>query len=61
MVKLTVPYIPGFLAFREAEHTVEKVKKLRSLHPEFSPLVVMLDGNGTLHENGFGKFSSYSY
>ena len=54
MVKLTVPYISGFLAFREAEHTVAKVEKLRRLHPEFSPLVVMLDGNGTLHKNGFG-------
>ncbi len=39
MVELTAPYIPGFLAFREVPFLVEKVEKLRQLHPQMTPQV----------------------
>ncbi|CAI8605844.1 unnamed protein product [Vicia faba] len=53
-VTLHVPYVPGFLAFREAPvllHILEKMK--RSDNP-FYPQVLMVDGNGILHPRGFG-------
>ena len=40
MVQLTAPYIPGFLAFREADFLVEKVRKLRTEQPELLPQVI---------------------
>ena len=40
MVELTAPYIPGFLAFREVPFLVEKVEKLRQLHPQMTPQVM---------------------
>ncbi len=40
MVELTAPYIPGFLAFREVPFLVEKVDKLRQLHPQMTPQVI---------------------
>ncbi|ORZ37051.1 endonuclease V, partial [Catenaria anguillulae PL171] len=50
-VPLTVPYIPGFLAFRE----VEPLKQLIDRIPHaFTPQVVLVDGNGTLHPRRFG-------
>lgn len=54
MVKLTQPYLPGFLAFREVEHLVQLVENcpLRSRIK-----VIMVDGNGILHPNGFGLAS----
>ncbi len=54
MVKLTGPYIPGFLAFREVEHLVKLVNKC-----ELSKQVkiIFVDGNGILHPHGFGLAS----
>ncbi|KAL2974707.1 hypothetical protein AAZX31_14G119500 [Glycine max] len=48
LVTLQVPYVPGFLAFREL---LEKMK--RSNNP-FYPQLLMVDGNGILHPRGFG-------
>ena len=49
MVQMTAPYIPGFLAFREADCLIELVNKQRRLRPELTPGVLMVDGNGILH------------
>lgn len=54
MVKLTKPYIPGFLAFREAEFLIEKIEKLRNSEPRLFPQVVLVDGNGLLHPREMG-------
>lgn len=43
-----VPYIPGFLGFRE-------VPLLAPLVRRYKPDVVMVDGNGRLHPRGFGS------
>eukprot|EP01017_Pseudomicrothorax_dubius_P013072 TRINITY_DN15633_c0_g1_i2.p1 TRINITY_DN15633_c0_g1~~TRINITY_DN15633_c0_g1_i2.p1 ORF type:complete len:283 (+),score=62.53 TRINITY_DN15633_c0_g1_i2:65-913(+) len=58
MVKLTIPYIPGFLAFRELPHVVKLIDKLKKENPSIVPEVFLVDGNGVLHQNGFG-FASH--
>ncbi|XP_076117569.1 endonuclease V-like [Mytilus galloprovincialis] len=54
MIKLTAPYIPGFLAFREAYLLEEMYNKLKKTQPQYVPQVIMVDGNGILHPRGFG-------
>ncbi|KAG9066188.1 hypothetical protein KI688_001409 [Linnemannia hyalina] len=56
-VKLTLPYIAGFLAFREVEPLLDLISTLRSTHPEFEPQVILVDGCGILHPRGFGLAS----
>lgn len=54
MIKLTAPYIPGFLAFREAHFLVELYETLKTKSPEYLPQVIFVDGNGLLHPKEFG-------
>jgi endonuclease V len=54
MVNLTQPYIPGFLAFREADHIIQLLNNLKKDNPKFMPDVIMLDGNGTIHYSKVG-------
>jgi len=56
-VSITEPYIPGFLAFREAPHYCRILGKLLKSRPELMPDVVIVDGNGILHPRGFGVAS----
>lgn len=54
IAQIRVPYIPGFLAFREAPVVLELLDKMnRDAHP-FYPQLLMVDGNGLLHPRGFG-------
>lgn len=57
MVKLELPYIPGFLAFREVPHLVPLFEQLRADQPRLWPQMVFVDGNGVLHPRGFGLAS----
>lgn len=52
MIQLKAPYVAGFLAFREADFLVEKVKRLQVVQPELAPQAIIVDGNGTLHPKG---------
>lgn len=52
--RMSEPYIPGFLAFREVPHLLAC---FRELGEEFRPQVVLVDGNGVLHPRGFGLAS----
>eukprot|EP01127_Copromyxa_protea_P003108 TRINITY_DN12978_c0_g1_i1.p1 TRINITY_DN12978_c0_g1~~TRINITY_DN12978_c0_g1_i1.p1 ORF type:complete len:243 (-),score=54.72 TRINITY_DN12978_c0_g1_i1:166-894(-) len=54
MVKLTLPYIPGFLAFREVSFLNNLIKRFSEEHPEDVPQLIFVDGNGYLHPRGFG-------
>lgn len=54
LVALRAPYMPGFLAFREAPFLLELIAALRSKRPELLPDVLLVDGNGILHPNRFG-------
>lgn len=55
MIKLTEPYIPGFLAFREVPFIVKMFENLRSRKPDLVPSLLLVDGNGILHPRGFGS------
>ena len=57
MVSLDLPYISGFLAFREVPHIARVLGRLREESPEVFPQVVLMDGNGVLHPRGFGAAS----
>ncbi|KAL8584887.1 hypothetical protein ACOMHN_037590 [Nucella lapillus] len=54
MIKLTAPYIPGFLAFREVGPLVELYNTMMEKDPQYKPHVIFVDGNGRLHPRGFG-------
>ncbi|XP_007958012.1 endonuclease V [Orycteropus afer afer] len=54
MVTLTAPYVSGFLAFREVPFLVEAVQRLQEKEPDLMPQVLLVDGNGVLHHQGFG-------
>jgi len=49
MVKLTAPYIPSFLGFREADILSQMVSQQKLKEPTLTPGVLMVDGNGLLH------------
>lgn len=54
--KIEVPYIAGFLAFRELPLVLETVKKL-----DISPDLFMFDGNGCLHPRNMGIATHASF
>lgn len=57
MIKLTLPYIPGYLAFRECSFLLDLLEELYNTQPEIFPQVIMVDGNGILHPRGLGLAS----
>ncbi|KAJ4458770.1 putative Endonuclease V [Paratrimastix pyriformis] len=54
---LQLPYIPGFLAFREVPVLLELFQELKEKAPHFWPQILFVDGNGKLHPMGFGHAS----
>ncbi|KAF3548978.1 hypothetical protein DY000_02010196 [Brassica cretica] len=52
LLRLQVPYVPGFLAFREAPVLLQILEKMRDDQHPFYPQVLMVDGNGILHPRG---------
>lgn len=53
---IEVPYIPGFLAFRELPLVLKAVEKLK-----IKPNIFMFDGNGYLHPRHMGIASHASF
>ena len=54
--EITIPYISGFLAFRELPLILEAVKKLKT-----QPSLYMFDGNGYLHKRHMGIATHASF
>ena len=54
--KVKMPYVPGYLAFRELPLVLETVKKLESV-----PDLYMFDGNGYLHPRHMGIATHASF
>ncbi|XP_045821724.1 endonuclease V isoform X1 [Trifolium pratense] len=54
LVTLNVPYVAGFLAFREAPVILDILEKMKRSDNPFYPQLLMVDGNGILHPRGFG-------
>lgn len=52
LVQLKLPYIPGFLAFREVGFLVELIDELKRSNPALVPQLIFVDGNGYLHPRG---------
>lgn len=57
LLRLQVPYVPGFLAFREAPVLLLLLDNMKKRANHFYPQVLMVDGNGLLHPRGFGLAS----
>ncbi len=53
-VKMTQPYVPGFLAFREVDHLLKLIQDLKAYNADLLPDVILIDGNGIMHVNRFG-------
>ena len=54
ITEMTIPYIPGFLAFRELPVLVNLIDNLRKKHKELMPQILFCDGNGMLHARECG-------
>jgi len=48
------PYVPGFLAFREVPVLLFLFDRLHKTRPELWPQLLLVDGNGILHQNQCG-------
>mmetsp|Transcript_11333 Transcript_11333/g.38753 ORF Transcript_11333/g.38753 Transcript_11333/m.38753 type:complete len:271 (+) Transcript_11333:216-1028(+) len=56
-VRIDLPYISGFLAFRESPPLVQMIEEIRADKPALLPQIVLIDGNGILHPRGCGVAS----
>ena len=54
LFEIALPYIPGFLGFRESPPLLELLETLRASTPHLYPQVVLTDGNGLLHPRACG-------
>ncbi|XP_022929569.1 endonuclease V isoform X2 [Cucurbita moschata] len=57
LVTVQDPYVPGFLAFREAPVLLELLERMKKRDPHLYPQLLLVDGNGILHPRGFGLAS----
>jgi deoxyinosine 3'endonuclease (endonuclease V) len=54
IVDLSVPYVPGFLAFREVPALLPLFERLRATRPDLWPQLLLADGNGFFHPRRSG-------
>jgi deoxyinosine 3'endonuclease (endonuclease V) len=54
LFRITVPYIPSFLAFREIDPLVRLIRQQVLTHPNLTPRAILVDGNGILHTRRAG-------
>ena len=47
--ELHLPYISGFLAFREVDPLMKLLAQVKDEQPDLMPQIVLVDGNGILH------------
>lgn len=52
IVKIEIPYIPTFLAFREVPPMISAIKKLHK-----TPNITLIDAHGSIHPRSFGAAS----
>lgn len=61
LIHLDIPYISGFLAFREVPVYLLLYNRLFTIKPEFIPHVIMVDGFGILHPRKCGIACQLGY
>ena len=51
-----IPYLPGYLAFREMEPLIRLIQRQQSTRPDFTPSIraILVDGNGIFHPRHAG-------
>lgn len=54
IIDIVIPYVSGFLGFREAPFYMELIDEYNTLHNKQID-VILVDGNGILHNNRFGS------
>jgi len=54
-VTFDVPYMAGFLGFREVPCYTRLYRQMMAKHPEVEPHIVLVDGNGILHHRMAGS------
>lgn len=54
-LKTTIPYIPGFLGFREEPYARTLFDRLKEAAPQFIPQILVVDGCGKYHPRGYGS------
>lgn len=52
--ELTVPYVSSYLSFREIDPLERLVTKQGQTCPQFTPCIILVDGNGILHARRAG-------
>lgn len=57
--EMSLPYIPGYLAFREIEGLNRCLALLKQNHADIVPQVLLVDGNGIFHFRGCGYASHF--
>lgn len=50
-IDINIPYVPGFLAFREVPFFMTLLSRNTT---QYQPQVILIDGNGILHTREFG-------
>ena len=50
---LSIPYVSGYLAFREKDVIISMFQELKGSRPDIFPQVIFVDGNGLLHPRRF--------
>lgn len=58
---LTIPYVSGFLGFRELPIYKELIENLKQSQTQYFPQVLFVDGFGILHHRGFGSACQIGY
>ncbi len=59
LCKMTIPYVPGFLGFREIPHYKKLINKI--IGKPFFPQILLIDGFGILHQREFGSACHIGY
>lgn len=59
LCQMTIPYISGYLGFREIPHYKKLLDKIVNKH--FYPDVLLIDGSGILHQREFGCASHIGF
>jgi len=59
LTQVNVPYVAGFLAFRELPAYINLYNEFIQKFSQFKPRLFMIDGNGILHPNGLGLASHF--